>query len=97
VSVREDNRLDDAPMVPVNCRRCAATILARKSSLAQTSIQWNAAAYEGCPERRAAELIAAHGTRGVFLGCAAVKASVADAVRRGELPVVDDAALPARP
>jgi hypothetical protein len=95
VTIRDDNRMADAPMVPVECRRCAATVLVRKSSRHQTSIQWSAAAYEACPERRAADMISAHGPRGVFLACAELKGSIADAVRRGDVSVVDDTvALP---
>jgi hypothetical protein len=98
VSVRGDNRLDDAPMAPVECRRCAATVLVRKSSRYQTSIQWSAAAHRACPERRAADVISAHGPRGVFLACAELKCSIADAVRRGDVTVVDDTvALPTSP
>jgi hypothetical protein len=89
VTVRADNRLADAPMVPVSCSRCAATVLARKSSWQQTSIQWSADAYDACTERQAAELIAAHRPHGVFLGCAALKESLAEAVRRGEVGVVE--------
>ncbi|MDT5389479.1 MAG: hypothetical protein QOE04_3120 [Mycobacterium sp.] len=95
MSIHDDNRLDDAPMAPVECRRCAATVLARKSSWHQTSIQWNATAYEACPERRAADMISAHGPRGVFLACAELKGSIAEAVRRGDVSVVDGSvALP---
>jgi hypothetical protein len=90
VSIRDDIRLDDAPMMPVECRRCAATVLVRKSSRHQTSIQWSAAAHQACPERRAADVISAHGPRGVFLACAEMKGSIADAVRRGDVSVVDD-------
>lgn len=90
MTVRADIRLDDAPMVPVKCRRCAASVLARKSSWHQTSVQWSAAAYEGCAERREAEKLAAHGTRALFLVCSALRTSIADAVLRGELPVVDE-------
>ncbi|WP_319445273.1 MULTISPECIES: ferredoxin [unclassified Mycobacterium] len=98
MSVRADNRLDDAPMVAVECRRCAATVLVRKSSRHQTSIQWSAAAHQACPERQAADMISAHGPRGVFLACAEIKGSIADAVRRGDVSVVDDAvALPTGP
>ncbi len=90
MTVRNDNRLTDAPMAPVNCRRCLATVLVRKSSLAQTSVQWTAAAHEACPERREADKLAAHGTRGVFLACSALRESIVDAVRVGALPVLDD-------
>ncbi|UNB55097.1 ferredoxin [Mycolicibacterium sp. YH-1] len=92
MTVRADIRLDDAPMVPVTCRRCAASVLARKSSWHQTSVQWSAAAYEGCAERREADKLAAHGTRALFLVCSALRTSIADAVSRGELPVVDETA-----
>jgi hypothetical protein len=98
VTIRDDNRMAEAPMVPVECRRCAATVLVRKSSRHQTSIQWSAAAHQACPERRAADMISAHGPRGVFLACADMKRSIADAVRRGDVSVVDDTvALPTSP
>ena len=93
--MREDDRLFDAPMVPVECLRCGATVSARKSSRNQTSIRWSAASYEACPERLAAELISGFGPRGVFLACSALKESIADAVRRGDVTVVDETvALP---
>lgn len=92
MTVRADNRLDDAPMVPVECRRCAATVFARKSSWYQTSVQWTATAYEECPERREAEKLAAHGGRVPFLACSALRESITDAVARGELLVVEDTA-----
>ena len=90
MTVRADNRLDDAPMVPVQCRRCAATVLARKSSWHQTSVQWSAAAYAECAERCEADKLAAHGTRSTFLACSALRSSIDDAVLHGELPVVDE-------
>ena len=90
MTMRADNRLADAPMAPVECLRCAATVQARKSSWAQTSIQWSADAYDACPERLAAELISEHGPRGVFLVCTALKESIADAVRRGDVSIVEE-------
>lgn len=92
--VRADNRLDDAPMVPVDCHTCGARVLARKSSWNQTSVQWTADAAARCAERREAAKLSAHGGRGVFLACAALTESIIDAVRHGELPIVDEA-LPA--
>ena len=85
-----DNRLDEAPMVPVACRRCGAAVLARKSSWDQTSVQWNAAASAQCLERRDAEQISAHG-RGLFLACSVLQDSIATAARNGALPIVDEA------
>lgn len=89
-SVREDNRLDEMPMVPVTCLNCGARVLARKSSWNQTSVQWNADATARCPERADAQKIATPGSRGVFIVCSALSASILDAVRRGDLSVVDE-------
>ena len=93
MTVRADNRLADAPMSPVNCRRCAATVLVRKSSLAQTSVQWTAAAHGACLERREADKLAAHGTRVLFLACSALRESIVEAVRDGALVVVDESTV----
>jgi len=90
MAVRPDNRLADAPMVPVNCRRCGACVLARKSTWNQTSVQWNADASARCLERRDAEHLTEHAERGLFLACSALNDSIVDAVRTGNLPVVDE-------
>lgn len=90
MAVRPDNRLADSPMVPVTCRRCEACVLARKSTWNQTTVQWNAPAQASCVERREAQHLAAHSTRGLFLACSALAASIIDAVRSGDLPVVDE-------
>ena len=90
MTLRADNRLTDAPMTVVRCRRCAAHLLARKSSWNQTSVQWDAAASAGCLERNDAEPLAADGGHGMFLACSALSASITDAVRDGELPIVDE-------
>jgi hypothetical protein len=76
-------------MVPVACSRCGACVLARKSSWNQTTVQWNAEASAACLERRDAENLAAHAGRGLFLACSALSGSILDAVRNGDLPVVD--------
>jgi hypothetical protein len=90
MAVRPDNRLADSPMVPVGCRRCGACVSARKSSRNQTSVQWTAEAQASCLERRDAQHLAAHAERGLFLGCSALTDSIVDAVRSGDLPVVDE-------
>ncbi len=79
------------PMRPVACRRCGARVLARKSSWNQTSVQWNADATAKCAERAEAGKISTPGGRGVFLMCSALGESVIEAVRRGDLPIVDEA------
>jgi hypothetical protein len=93
MTVRPDNRLADAPMVPVTCRRCGAEVLARKSSWQQTSVQWDAAAMARCPQRRDADLLSADGGRSVFLSCSELRESILQAARDGVLPVLDDSGL----
>jgi hypothetical protein len=85
-----DNRLDDAPMTAVGCHQCGATVLARKSSWNQTSVQWDADAMATCEERRHADQLSEHGGRGLFLACSAINRSILEAVRNGELSVVDE-------
>lgn len=79
------------PMVAVACRTCGAQVLARKSSWNQTSVQWNADATARCHERAEAQKMSDHG-RGVFLACAALSESILNAVRQGELAIVDEMA-----
>ncbi|MGV0807344.1 ferredoxin [Mycolicibacterium setense] len=90
MAVRTDNRLDDAPMVPVLCGRCGAGVQVRKSSWNQTSVQWTGSALRRCEERCTAGQLAPHGGHGLFLGCSALRGSIADAVRSGALAVVDE-------
>ncbi|WAJ42527.1 ferredoxin [Mycobacterium sp. Aquia_216] len=89
-AVRTDNRLDEMPMMPVACRSCGARVLVRKSTWSQTSVQWNADATDRCTERAEARKVSAHASRGVFLVCSALRESILDAVRHGELAIVDD-------
>jgi hypothetical protein len=89
MTVRADNRLADAPMVSVGCRQCGATVGVRKSSWAQTSVQWNADATAVCVQRRAAEALAVHG-REQFLVCSELRESIEDAARRGHVPILDE-------
>jgi hypothetical protein len=89
-SVRTDNRLDEMPMLPVACRSCGAQVLVRKSTWNQTTVQWNADATGRCAERAEAQKVSAHAGRGVFLVCSVLRESILDAVRIGELSVVDD-------
>ena len=92
MSVRADNRLADAPMVPVACRACGARVLARKSSWEQTSVQWDAEALARCPQRRNAESLTAPGRPTLFLSCSELAESIHDAVAAGRLRIVDEAA-----
>lgn len=86
MAVHPDNRLADGPMVPVTCAACDASILARKSSWEQTSLQWSQESVESCLERRTDW--SRPGPNGsTFEGCSALRDSVRDAVNRGDLPV----------
>ena len=89
-TVMEDNRLDEMPMLPVVGRSGGARVLARKSSWNQTSVQWNADAMARCVERAQARELVAPGSRGVFLVCSALRESILDAVRHGDLSIVDE-------
>jgi hypothetical protein len=90
MAVRSDNRLDETPMLPVDCRRCGAAVLVRKSYLSQTSVQWTGTALGRCEERCTAAQLAGHGDRDLFLACSALNRAIIDAVRAGTLPIVDD-------
>ncbi|WP_166908649.1 ferredoxin [Mycobacterium sp. DL440] len=90
MTVRPDNRLDDAPMAPVMCGRCGAGVQVRKSSWNQTSVQWNGTALSRCEERCTAAQLAGNGGRGLFLACSALGESIVDAVGSGALRVVDE-------
>ena len=89
-SPRIDNRLDEMPMKPVTCRNCGARVLVRKSSWNQTSVQWDADATARCVERAEARQVSVHADRGVFMVCSSLSESIGDALRRGDLSIVDD-------
>ncbi|MFF3670776.1 ferredoxin [Microtetraspora malaysiensis] len=84
MTVRQDNRLLDAPMVPVGCRQCGARVQVRKSSWQQTSIQWDTEAMDTCLERRAGP------DGGRFTACEALRETIARAALNGHVPVPDD-------
>lgn len=84
---------DDRPMRELACRRCATTVLVRKNTLSQTSIQWLADAGQTCSEL--AEQRAAGVPTGLVAGCTALRESIDDAVRDGRLEVLDAVGDPA--
>lgn len=90
MTVRPDNRLLDAPMVPVTCRTCDAAVQVRKSTWAQTSVQWDAEAMARCIQRRHARRLAGP-VPGVFLFCSELRESIEDSVCRGAVPLVEEA------
>lgn len=90
MTIRTDNRLNEAPMVPVNCRRCGAEVQVRKSSWNQTSVQWTDTALKRCEERCAAIQLTCCQTRTHFLACSALSESIVDATRTGALTIIDE-------
>ena len=78
-------------MMPVACQSCGARVFVRKSSWNQTSVQWDADAAARCAERKRVEKMALNAGRGVFLACSALSESILDAVRHGDLSIVDEA------
>ncbi|OBB72573.1 ferredoxin [Mycobacterium sp. 852014-52144_SCH5372336] len=91
MTVRQDNRLADAPMTSVTCRLCAASVLVRKSTWEQTSVQWDSESTARCHQRRDADAIHAHDGR-PFLVCFELRDSIEEAARCGALPIVDETA-----
>lgn len=75
-------------LTPVNCTRCATTVLVKKNSLQHTSVQWTSDAASSCPEICAQVAAGARGAQ--ILGCTALKKSIEDAVRAGVVAVPDD-------
>ena len=87
--MRTDER-DATPGWPrgdVACHRCGTTVQVRKSSLAQTSVQWRGDAAARCAEL--AEHRAAGQQPGLVPACEALRKSIDEAVRDGLLPVTD--------
>jgi hypothetical protein len=84
--VRVDER-DGAPgqeASEVTCARCATTVLVRKSSPAQTSVQWRGESWAICTEL--AEKRAAGWHPAQVPTCSALRTSIDDAVRDGKVP-----------
>lgn len=77
----------DAAMHEVSCRRCSTTVLVRKNSPAQTSIQWRTDAGESCSEL--AERRAAGPHPALVPACEALRSSIDEAIRAGLLEVPD--------
>lgn len=72
-------------MQEVACRRCGTTVLVRKQTFAQTSVQWLTDPGLSCAElaeRRAAGDVTAR-----VAACESLRASIDDAVASGRLAV----------
>jgi hypothetical protein len=80
--MRVDER--DGATTEVVCHRCATTVHVRKSSLAQTSVQWRGESWATCAEL--AEKRAAGQHPAQVPTCTALRASIDQAVRDGKVP-----------
>ncbi|WP_433762349.1 ferredoxin [Nocardia sp. CA-135398] len=74
------------PMRPVRCQECGAHVLVRKSSLQQTSVQWDEDALSSCHQRLG---FPASPAEPVFRDCPRLRESIRCAVESGELPVLE--------
>ncbi|MEA3527332.1 ferredoxin [Nocardia sp. CDC186] len=79
---RIDERLNEAPMAPVQCDHCGAGVLVRKASWQQTSVQWNADAAVRCPELRDTV-----GNDPSLPGCGRLRDAIAAAATSGRLRI----------
>lgn len=75
----------DGGLAEVDCARCGARVRAKKASLQQTSVQWNAAAQRACPELRARA--AAGQPTALLPGCPNLRDSIERAARDGRLEI----------
>lgn len=87
---RTDDRLLDAPMEPLRCRRCDAAVRVRKSSWQQTSIQWDGAAMAACQNRRSATTARTGRDSDDPGTCPALRESIQQAAVAGSIQVPDD-------
>lgn len=86
MSVRPDVRLETEGLTSVACNACGATVLARKSTWDQTSIQWSSEALSVCRERT--EDRTRTDSLGRFSGCGALRESIREAAVTGQLHIV---------
>jgi len=83
----EQRRYLQAGFAPLACASCGTAVLVRKHSEFQTSVQWTSDPVSSCEQFAAA---AADGTPpGRFVGCSALRQSIADAFADGRLVVAD--------
>jgi hypothetical protein len=86
-----DERLDDLPMMPVECARCQAVVRVRKSSWEQTSIQWDDAGVRACVERGRVNLGGVKADD--FITCAGLREAIEAGAKSGSIPLADDSPL----
>ena len=85
--VRVDER-DSAPgreATEIACRRCATTVLVRKNSAAQTSVQWRGSSAATCTELAERHATGLHPA--LVPRCEALAATIDEAVADGRIPV----------
>lgn len=79
-------------MRPVSCEHCGTEVLVRKSSVDQTSVQWQAVPSEVCP--RFAEASKAGKVSALQDACPNLESSIGHAVRQGVITLPESEKLP---
>jgi hypothetical protein len=78
----------DGGLSELTCDSCGVTVRVKKSSVQQTSVQWNAAAVRGCTEFTER---AAHGRPSPLVAtCVTLRTSIERAAHDGRLPTGTD-------
>lgn len=77
----------EAGFRPVDCATCGNRVLVRKSSMAQTSIQWTTGGVTHCP--RFAERVTSGQHTALIDGCPDLAETIAAGVRQGMIEVAD--------
>lgn len=73
----------EASLSPVQCERCAAEVLVRKTTDDQTSVQWRSRPADVCP--RFAEWAESGQVSALHASCPDLEASIVHAVRDGAI------------
>ncbi|QCB49093.1 hypothetical protein E5720_12650 [Rhodococcus sp. PAMC28707] len=83
-TVRDKENYLDSSLAPVECRACGTSVLVRKNSSKQTSVQWTTRPADTCPVFRDA------GNSATQDSCPRMQDSIDHAVMEGILSVPSD-------
>lgn len=87
-TLADEHEFLTAGLTPVTCAACTSEVLVRKSSRAQTSIQWQSAPADSCPEFAAR--VAAGELSARIDTCPRLREAIERAVATGAVAVPDE-------